>query len=185
MKMMIVFLLLNCSVLSAQDNFVRGVFLFGNTNVDYTQMHDSLYLNWVQALGEDGSGNKIVNVLQNSGNLNVMGEMAQTILPKSYGQHMVFKATQDNSNSLIDYFASRIGSVQDSTLEDLVGREYPGYMVESPVPNNEYRYDQTSYMASFCTKEDARKLRQPSCCSIRGVVFEYKYAIKLTGPLQQ
>lgn len=149
---MLIFLILNCSILSAQDNFVRGVFLFGNTNVDFQhQMHDTLGLNWVQAQGEDSSGYKFTNVLQNSGNLNVMGQMNQIIYPKSSGQHMVFLAAQNSSNPLKDYFATRIGSTQDSTLEDAVNRDYPGYMVESPVPNNEY-HGQTSYMASFILK---------------------------------
>ena len=40
--------------LAQQTDIPRGVFLFGGTNVDFTQMRDSLGINWVQ--GYTGTG---------------------------------------------------------------------------------------------------------------------------------
>ena len=91
MKLLTFVVLLSFPLL-AQDNFVRGVFRYWGTNVDYTQMHDSLHINWIQAVGEYPDGTKLNNVLNNSGNLNVMGQMNHVIKPKSSTQRMVFYA---------------------------------------------------------------------------------------------
>ncbi len=151
-KCLALFLFVLSFPILAQDNFVRGVFLFGSTSVDYVQMHDSLHINWVQAEGEDGTGYKFTNVLNNAAGLNVMGQMNQVIVPKSSAQRMLFDAWRDGSDPNYDYFAIWNGTRIDTLLWDLVGRESPGYMVESPVPDNEYRYKQTHYIVSFILK---------------------------------
>ncbi len=46
MKFLTFFVLFSFPLL-AHDNFVRGVFQYWGTNVDYTQMHDSLHINRV------------------------------------------------------------------------------------------------------------------------------------------
>jgi hypothetical protein len=148
------------ALLYAQNNFARGMFLFGGTYVDYVQMRDSLYLNWVQAEIEDTSGNKFSNVLSNGTSLNIMGQANKIIARKSSAQCMKFAAVQVINNLNIDYFATRSRGKQDinnsnlweaiPSTTDTLG--FPGYMVKSPVPNNEYHYNQKHYIASFQLK---------------------------------
>jgi hypothetical protein len=51
-------------------------------------MHDSPHINWVQAEGELPDGTKLIDVLQNNADLNVMGQMNHVIKPKSSAQRM-------------------------------------------------------------------------------------------------
>lgn len=149
MKKMLVLLLFSCSILSAQDDFVRGIMLFDDVNSDFTQMKDSLYLNWVQAAAETWGDVKNLNVVQNSAGLNVMGVERETLV-KSSGQRMVFQAEAISSPNLFwNYFSNRIGIPED-TLFRSAGSA--GYMVQNPVPDNEYRYGRTHYYVSFILK---------------------------------
>jgi len=132
---------------SQGSDFVRGVFLFGNSSVDYKIMHDSLNLNWVQVEGEDAHGNLYSNAINNS-YLNVMGQMNKVIVPNSGAQEMAFKATQAPS-SIFNYFSTHNGTPQGNLLKDSVGENNPGYMVEGCTPNNQYNFDITNYIASF------------------------------------
>jgi hypothetical protein len=101
MKKLVVLFLFSCSTLSAQDDFVRGAFMFGNVNVDYTQLHDSLHLNWIQGQVDIENGTKLTNVLQNTGNLNVIGVSVQndesSIYHLSSAKQMVFEAEERNN----------------------------------------------------------------------------------------
>ena len=69
MKKILILLLLSCSVLLAQDDFVRGIFLFDKVSVDFLQLRDSLNLNWIQASVDWYDGTKDTSVLNNSANL--------------------------------------------------------------------------------------------------------------------
>lgn len=115
-KFFFVFLILFSIPLFAQDNFVRGVFMFFGYNADYTQIHDSLHVNWIQAVAEGDNGNKYNNVLQNIPGLNVMGEMRNVIYPKSSAQRMVFYTEPPNTNDY-SFFAYTRGTPEDSLLE--------------------------------------------------------------------
>ena len=48
MKKYMLLLLVSLSPVGfAQNDFVRGIFLFDNVGVDFHQLHDSLHINWV------------------------------------------------------------------------------------------------------------------------------------------
>ena len=49
MKKMLVLLSLSYATLFSQVDFVRGIFLFDNVQADFSRLHDSLHLNWIQA----------------------------------------------------------------------------------------------------------------------------------------
>ncbi|MGB2867003.1 MAG: right-handed parallel beta-helix repeat-containing protein, partial [Bacteroidota bacterium] len=149
MKKVMAVLMVGWWMASAQDNFVRGIWLHDSTNVNFSLMHDSLHLNWVEAIAENGDGTKRLNVLENSGSLYVIGNMGQYLTPKSFAQHMVFEAEQNENNPDQNYFGFRNGVVQNDTL--LQSPSSAGYMVTSPTPNNEY-YNETHYTARFVLK---------------------------------
>jgi len=46
------------SIMSAQDDFVRGIMMFGEDRADFSQLADSLHLNWVQALVDQSNSTK-------------------------------------------------------------------------------------------------------------------------------
>ncbi|MDR3626399.1 MAG: T9SS type A sorting domain-containing protein [Ignavibacteriaceae bacterium] len=140
--------------LYAQSDFVRGVYLFDGTSVDFSQMASGLHLNWVQGTGEKDDGTKTTSLLQNNVNLNVMGIMKKDIYYKSAGQRMVFEAEQ-SSDAIKNYFATRSGAPDnnDNTLWKVTqGTNSAGYMVQGCTPNYEYNFKQTHYTASFILK---------------------------------
>ena len=71
MKKILALMLLSYSILYAQNNFVRGIFLFDNIHVDFTQLHDSLHLNWIQAAVDNYDSTKFASVFNNSASLNI------------------------------------------------------------------------------------------------------------------
>ncbi len=155
MKTLFFLLLVNCTILFAQEDFVRGVYVNWYHNVDYTQLRDSLNLNYIQSVVDDFNGNKLLNVLQNSGNLGIVGVSLKSnqngIYISSSGQRMVFEAEQTpDPLNLKNYFNERNGIPEQDTLWR--SPSSPGYMVKSPVPNNEYNYKRTHYTASFILK---------------------------------
>src|SRR3970282_1478715 len=89
--------------------FVRGIFMFGVVNNDFTQLRDSLHLNWAQAKVDEMDGTKLFNVLRNTGNLEIIGislwNNDSSIYHSSSGQRMVFEAELDGSDPLKNYFA--------------------------------------------------------------------------------
>lgn len=171
MKTLLFLLLVNCSILFAQEDFVRGVYVNWYHNVDYTQLRDSLNLNYIQSVVDDFNGNKLLNVLQNTGNLGVIGVSLKSnqngIYISSSGQRMVFEAEDDDSDPLKNYFNEKPNGQPEGDLLISVGSE--GYMVKSPVPNNEYNYKRTHYTASFILKRTPAAGGNPPVVRIEAV----------------
>jgi len=63
MKKLLVTLTLAFSALNAQDEFVRGIMMFGEDHAEFSnQLKDSLHLNWVQALVDQSNGTKDTSI---------------------------------------------------------------------------------------------------------------------------
>ena len=74
--------------LAQQTDIPRGVFLFGGTNVDFTQMRDSLGINWVQ--GYCGVATSHTSVDGNTMGINVIAQR-HNIDNASTSQHILMR----------------------------------------------------------------------------------------------
>ena len=155
MKKLLVTLTLAFSALNAQDEFVRGIMMFGEDHAEFnSQLKDSLHLNWVQATVDDGYGNKDLHVLENDGELNIAGISHQypDIYESSRAQRMEFEAERGPS-SLWNYFEDKpSGDVDQFDPTLLISSGSAGYMVRDAVPDDEYRHERTHYTSSFIMK---------------------------------
>lgn len=135
--------------------------LFHNTMVDYKNLKDSLHINWVQAVVENVNGNIQTHVINNSAGINVIGVAEKIIYPKSKAQKMVFEA-EEVPDEDINYFKTRSsGSIESGGWKSTYKQDLQGYMVRSPVPDNEYRYDQKKYVATFVLKIEKNNYKDP------------------------
>ena len=128
-----------------------------SVRVDFHQLHDSLNINWIQAAVDDYHGTRFNQVLLNSENLNVIGISHGRwrnagILEISSAQHMVFEAEQGTDDPNSNYFLDRPSSAPDHDTTLRVSAGSAGYMVKTPVPDNEWRYGRTHYYASLILK---------------------------------
>ena len=161
----------------AQDDFIRGVYVSWFYDVDFSQLHDSLNLNWAQSQVEVGS-TKIPSVL-NNGYLKLMG-VATQMFWKPKAQRMVFEAEANGSDPLENYFAETPSGRPDPNVDTLlVSFGSPGYMVKSAVPDNQYNYKITHYTASFILKcapasGDPQIVRLEAICKEDGTTLNYK-----------
>ena len=168
------------SLSAQQTDIPRGVFLFGGTNVDFTQMRDSLGINWVQ--GYCGAGTAHTSVDENTAGIKVIAQR-NNIDNASTCQHMEYEAARlpvyDQS---YNYFASKPTGqdVPDADVRDIhfqnahfcqKGVNPSGYMVSGPTPNNEFHYGHTSYTATFRLKIDDKSHSDDSVATL--YVTEY------------
>jgi len=166
----IIVIILTSIELRAQNDFPLGVYLFGENDVDLYQMKDSLILNWVQTVVQNEDGTLESNLLNTTSNLDIsiMGILLKDVYYLSKAQRMIFEAEQDSSSTK-SYFNDRPDSVSSNEgnfrkAEININRQ--GYMVQSPVPDNEYHYDQTTYSASFLLKIKKNRSDNPLVCRL-------------------
>jgi hypothetical protein len=136
------------SLFGQQTDFPRGVFLFGQTKVDFEQMRDSLFINYIQAYTETLSS--IPEFVTDNAGLNVLAQ-SNLFNESSSGQKVIFQAEDNYREPLtFAYWATK------ETGDDL-GSEHrcrrnvdpAGFMVRDAKPDNEYRYNRTDYNATF------------------------------------
>jgi|GEM_PF-6415125 len=142
------------------DSLWRGVYLGGEIeNINYDTLKHTLHLNLVE--GATGWGRGDISMLTNSAGVKVLNENA-TLEALSRAQRMGYEAEQ-SKDPLKNYFRDRHPEMQiifetstDTTVSLRLGvGAQSGFMVKSPVPNNEYHYDRTEWMATFRLKVDA------------------------------
>ena len=157
MKKFFAFFFLLFSPLFSQNEFVRGLYMFQYTAADFQRLRDSFHLNWVQAAVDKWNGSQYVwdtSVLQNNGQLKIAAIIDSTVNTMSAGQHMEFQAEEGSSDPLKSYFGTKTGQRDNTLWKVESGVDPSGYMVQDAVPDNEYRYGQTHYTASFILKRD-------------------------------
>jgi hypothetical protein len=159
-KLILLIGFLNTGILYAQQsNITRGVYLFGTTDVNLQQMHDSLYLNTVQAsTGYNPAWDN--TILHNTQNLKIYSQRSY-LATQSSAQRMIYQAEQAvDPNGVKNYFGTKIGQIplgEDTAWQARVGVNNAGYMVYSCWPNNEYHYGESrgvGYYATFRLKVD-------------------------------
>jgi hypothetical protein len=163
-------LLLVCvSTSKAQfDSLWRGAFLFGAHNVNTDQMEDSLHLNAFQtSTGYSSSEDSLFfSSIQDMRVINQRKKLGDWATDpndpgRASGQQMVYQAEQlrplAGGPVLKNYFDQRpVGRTEgDARVAEAGVDTLPGYMVKSAVPNNEYHYNRTNYLATFRLKVDA------------------------------
>ena len=145
----------------AQNDFVRGIFLFDNIGVDFHQLHDSLHINWVQSYVDDYSGTKFTSVLQNSDSVKIIGITRQnvsgvSILDNSSAQRMEFEAEQRNTTLTADEQALLNKARNRDTLSQ---KEFSERMIAKMPPNmRRFIIDVKKY--PILTSEEAEKRLQ-------------------------
>jgi len=138
------------SLFCQQTEFPRGVFLFGDTNVDFVQMRDSLFINSIQ--GSASTLSSIPPIVTNDGDLNVLAYSVALIEPTS-GQKLIIQAEYNYAEPLtFAYWAYKHpygGNDGNAFKCEKTNPPNPDYMVKDVVPDNEYRYDRINYTATF------------------------------------
>ncbi|MCW9066565.1 MAG: hypothetical protein OQJ78_09740, partial [Ignavibacteriaceae bacterium] len=87
---------------------------------------------------------------------------------KPKAQRMVFEAEQPyDPNLLKNYFAETPSGEPQGEL--LISTGSPGYMVKSPVPDNEYNYKITHYTASFILKKTPATTGNPEVVRLEAI----------------
>lgn len=142
----IAFLMLPQTTQAQQSNLVRGVYLFGMNSVNFQTLKDSLHLNTVQtSTGWDSSVDTIQ--LNNTALIKIYNQRA-LLSELTKAQQMIFEAEQDpavDRNYFIDRIGANVGVARRANIVD----HSAGYLANTPVPNDEYRYGKNNYLATF------------------------------------
>ncbi len=155
-------LLAVCAILIAPSNlhsqqqteFPIGIYLFGNTSVDYRQMRDSLNLTWVQGWSGGGSYHSVVDT--NSDTLKVI-TMRDGLDYVARSQKMEYQAEytwpSPDQEGMYNFFGEKqTGEPDGNAWRCRAGFHPPGYMVRDPRPNGEFYYNAEQYYATFSMK---------------------------------
>ncbi len=145
-----------------QTDIPRGMIMFGDAKAVYGQMWDSLGINWVQ--GYTGVGNEHIGPGTNTVGFKVIACRANLDLV-STAQHMEYPAYKTNLTFdwSQNFFAAHGpgGTATDggtrygeSAWYCQKGVYQAGVMVSSPMPDNEFHYGHTNYIATFRLKID-------------------------------
>jgi hypothetical protein len=146
-------LVLLCALYSGAwaQQFPIGIWFGGNQNAI-----DSVYsmgFTWIQAYGGWDRNNFSTLVLQNTRNLNVAAVLERNIHNPSFAQRMQYQAEQAvDPNGRFNYFATHQTGQQDpldpTLWRALVANHAAGYMVQSPVPDDQYFYERMHWVAT-------------------------------------
>jgi hypothetical protein len=154
-----------------QQDFPRGVYLSGNTKVNYFQLRDSLHLSWVQATGDSIAANPVLHryVESNPAGLNVISARAEVspMYEFTRSQQLWIEAEKGIPQSEDDYTyahfrrfpqtGQQTGGLppfpepQDS-WKAVAGAEQPGYMASDLRPDDQYYWNRTHYRGTFNMK---------------------------------
>jgi hypothetical protein len=150
-----------------QQDFPRGVYLSGNTKVNYFQLRDSLHLTWVQASGDSIAANPVLHryVESNPAGLNVISARAEVspMYELTRSQSLRVQAEDGVPLSENDYtyayfkrlLTPKTGAVipSDGWIAQF-GTHQAGYMASGVVPDSEYHHNRSHYWATFNMKID-------------------------------
>lgn len=155
-------------LLFGQGSIPRGIFLFGQTSVDFGQIKNDLHLNYIQ--GSAGYvGLDLPEILTNSGGLKVLA-LRELLSHYASAQRMEFEAEDapPGEENAWNYFQEKLTGRTDGTARrcDPTEQHSAGYMVKSAVPDDQYHYKRNSYTAKFVMRVEKDKTGDPDIATV-------------------
>jgi hypothetical protein len=157
MKMLLTGVLCLCfsqseALFGQTDSISRGAYLFGATEVNLLQLHDTLGFNTVEL--NTGWVPSWEDTVMNNTHRVAVYTQRRFLADQSKAQHVIYEAEQGiQPSKMHNYFVEHPkGSVSDDAWVVVPGTDTQGWIVGSPWPNDDYHYGQTSYTATFTLK---------------------------------
>ncbi len=126
------------------QEFPIGIWFGGNQNA-IDSVH-AMGFTWIQAYGGWDRNSVNNQILQNTRNLKVLAILDRNINLSSFAQRMEYQAERTSSeNDTRNYFASHSTGAPGtrsgaSVWQALVNSDAAGFMIQSPIPDDEYFY---------------------------------------------
>ncbi len=147
-------LTLFCALVSGAwaQEFPIGIWFGGNQSA--IDSVSAMNFTWIQAYGGWDRNNTLNYILQNNRNLKVLAVLERNIYYPSFAQRMRYDAEEPvDASGIRNYFAShQTGepgtSLGTSVWQDSVSKHSAGYMVQSPVPDDQYFYERMHWVAT-------------------------------------
>ena len=141
-----------CALLSSAfaQEFPIGIYFGGNQNA-IDSVH-AMGFTWLQAYGgwTRADSSTYSYILKNNKNLKVAALLERNIYNSSFAQRMEYQAEQAVDGSGVrNYFASNpTGGLGSGFWQALVSSHAAGFMVQSPLPNDQYFYERMHWVAT-------------------------------------